>query len=86
MIRFGTHAPELRRDGWDLIPIAPGTKAPRLKGWQNGLSVEQVEHLAANGCATYSIGLLAANYPGVDIDVTDESCALAIEAIAHGSV
>ena len=82
MIRFGTHAPELRRDGWDLIPIAPGTKAPRLKGWQNGLSVEQVEHLAANGCATYSIGLLAANYPGVDIDVTDEACALAIEAIA----
>ena len=82
MIRFGTHAPELRRDGWDLIPIAPGTKAPRLKGWQNGLSVEQVEHLAANGCATYSIGLLAANFPGVDIDVTDEACALAIEAIA----
>ncbi len=82
MIQFGTHAPELRRDGWDVIPIAPGTKAPRLRGWQNGLSVEQVEHLAANGCATYSIGLLAANFPGVDIDVTDEACALAIEAIA----
>lgn len=83
MSRFGVLGPQLHRAGWDVIPIAAGTKRPTLKGWQHGLTEEQIQECAANGFASGSVGLLAKRFPGVDIDVLDEQCAAAVEQLAR---
>lgn len=78
--RFGALAPTLKRSGWNVIP-AKGKK-PIIEGWQKGFDQKQVDRLAANGHANSNIGLLAKTFPGVDIDVSDEKCAAAIEGLA----
>jgi hypothetical protein len=77
---FGAFGPTLRRDGWNVIPVKG--KKPIIEGWQKGFTPQQVDRLAANGHANSNIGLLARTFPGVDIDVSDEQCASAIEALA----
>ena len=83
MTAFGDLGPTLHRAGWDVIPVERGTKRPTLRGWQHGLSSQQVQECAANGYASGSVGLLARRFPGVDVDVLDEECAAAIEALAR---
>jgi len=78
-IRFGTHAPALHSNGWNIIPIPASSKAPRIEGWTAGFGKQQVDAFAANGYAQGNIGLLARFFPAVDIDVLDEECAAAIE-------
>lgn len=80
--RFGADGPELHRGGWDVIPVRPREKRVVEPGWQHGFPIEKIERFAANGYAEGSIGLLAARFPGVDIDVRDEACAAAIQACA----
>lgn len=83
MAAFGVLGPTLHRAGWDVIPVERGTKRPTLRGWQHGLSSQQVQEYAANGYASGSVGLLARRFPGVDVDVLDEECAAAVEALAR---
>ena len=82
-IRFGTHGPALHAAGWSVIPIQEGSKAPRIKGWDAGFDKAQIAAFAANGYAQGNIGLLAREFPGIDIDVVDEKCAAAIEQHAR---
>lgn len=77
--RFGALGPRLHRAGWSVIPIKARTKKPIIYAWQRGFSIEQVEQHAANEYVSGSVGLLARNFPGVDIDVLDQECADAIE-------
>lgn len=84
--RFGAIGPQLHRGGWDIVPIKPKTKAPVIGGWQHGITHEQADAFAANGYAHGSIGLLAKWFPGVDIDVLDQTCADAIELAATNSL
>lgn len=79
LVRFGTHGSTLHSNGWNIIPIPARSKAPRIEGWSVGFGKQQVEAFAANGYAQGNIGLLARSFPGVDIDVLDEECAIAIE-------
>ena len=77
---FGALGPTLKRAGWNVIPVKG--KKPIIEGWQKGFSEQQIDRLAANGYATGNVGLLAKTFPGVDIDVSDEACAAAIEELA----
>ena len=80
--RFGAIGPTLHRGGWDIIPIRAKSKSPEIKGWQHGITLDQAEALAANGYASGSVGLLAKQFPAVDIDVLDQTCANTIELAA----
>ncbi len=80
--RFGANGPALHGAGWDVIPVKTKEKYPVLPNWQDGFTTEQINGFAANGSAGSSIGLLAARFPGVDIDVLDLECADAIEQFA----
>ena len=80
--RFGAIGPQLHRAGWDVIPVKTRDKYPIIKNWQEGFTSEQIEGFAANGSAGSNIGLIAARFPGVDIDVLDMQCAAAIEQSA----
>lgn len=82
MRRFGADGPLLHGAGWDVIPVAEREKFPVMKNWQNGFTFAQIKAFAANGSANGNIGLLAARFPGVDIDVLDDECAAAIEQSA----
>ena len=81
-MRFADIGPTLHRAGWAIVPIKPMTKKCVEPRWQHGFTDDQVAKFAANGYAGGSVGLLASRNPGVDIDVTDETCAAAIEAFA----
>lgn len=84
--RYGTLGPLLHRVGYDVIPVKAGDKAPSISAWQLGLSLEDTLKHAANGHANNSVGLLASRFPGIDIDVTDQVCADAIEALAQSEL
>ena len=79
LIRFGTHGPALHAAGWNVIPIPEGRKAPLIKGWNAGFDMAQIAAFAAKSYAQGNIGLLAREFPAVDIDVVEEKCAAAIE-------
>lgn len=81
-MRFADVGPALHGAGWDIIPVKAKTKKPGELNWQNGFTAEQVAKFAGNGYAEGSVGLLAKRFPGVDIDVSDEECAVAIEKFA----
>lgn len=77
---FGALGPTLKRIGYNVIPVKG--KRPIIEGWQKGFTKEEVARYAANGHANSNIGLLAKDFPGVDIDVSDEHCAAALEGLA----
>lgn len=81
MKRFGDTGPALHRAGWDIVPIKTKTKRALEDEWQHGFTIERIEKWALNGYANGSIGLLARKFPGGDIDVSDEVCAQALEAL-----
>lgn len=73
---FGEAAPLLSAQGYDVVPIKPGTKAPRPTQWQHG-------GFAAHA-ALYSndyTGILTRETPSVDIDVSDAELVRQTEAI-----
>ena len=84
--RYGTLGPLLHRVGYDVIPVKAGDKAPSISAWQLGCTLEDTLKHAANGHANNSVGLLSARFPGIDIDVTDQVCADAIEALAQSEL
>lgn len=73
---------KLLANGYSIIPIPAGTKAPVGKGWQNIKATEgDVNAWAAN--ARYrngNIGFLAKYTPAVDIDIYDEEMAQLMRA------
>lgn len=80
--RFGANGPRLHRAGWDVLPVKEREKFPVIPNWQDGFTTQQITAFAANGSANSSIGLLASQFPAVDIDVLDAECASAIEQFA----
>lgn len=76
---FGTLGPELKRAGWDVIPLQPASKRPIIAEWQQGFDQDRIERYAANGYAQGNTGLLTARFPCADIDIKDDTCAAAVE-------
>jgi KaiC/GvpD/RAD55 family RecA-like ATPase len=67
---------DLVRHGYRIVPLPPGSKGPRMKGWpQANLSVEDVRRMAANGSAQAGVGVIAASTPAIDVDILDDEIA-----------
>ncbi len=73
---FGDLAPLLADRGYEPVPIIPGEKRPRPKGWEQGGFAKRVADYPRD-----YVGLLTRDTPAVDIDVSDETLVRQIEAI-----
>jgi hypothetical protein len=67
---FRTHAPKLIAQGYDIVPIKPGTKRPGRPGWQRVDFSVDFNPRAHTGLG---VGVKTKRTPGVDLDTTDEA-------------
>ena len=64
---------KLIKNGFPIIPIKPGSKAPALKVWQKiKATPETLDEWLSNGHSESGIGVLAETCPGIDLDIRDE--------------
>ena len=63
----------LIENGYCPVPIPPGTKGPRTKGWPD-LKADQrtLRRWIKRGYGEYGVGIIASETPGVDLDISDE--------------
>jgi hypothetical protein len=63
---------QIANNGYEVIPIIPGEKAPYGKKWQNhDGSAEGVEDWIKSGKGSFGVGIKTRHAPAVDIDVRD---------------
>lgn len=66
--------------GYNIIPIQPGKKAPGFDGWQNATpSKPQLHEWLANGHKHAGVGIVTKFTPAIDIDVRDSEVADKVE-------
>jgi hypothetical protein len=65
---------------YELVPVSG--KRPLAEGWERGLSAERLQQIAAQRPKA-NVGILAKRWPAVDIDITDEDCAQAVQVAAE---
>lgn len=75
--------------GYRIVPIPPGGKGPKRKGWPAfAPDAAQVRQWYTNGSAHDGVGIIAATCPAIDVDVMDEDIAQrmsdAIDALFPG--
>lgn len=71
-------------NGYSIIPIAVGKKAPGFDNWSKARSTKpQLEEWITSGHRHSGAGILTKHTPAVDIDVRDEKIALEAEAKAR---
>src|SRR5438046_832520 len=77
--RFADVAATLQRNGYSVVPIAPGTKQCFVTGWTvpHAYTDTEIQKHKDDGC-----GLLMGSIVGIDIDVRDAKIASAIEDAA----
>ena len=79
-------------NGFAIVPIAVGKKAPNFDNWEKSRSSKpQLQEWIENGHKRAGIGILTKHTPGVDLDIRDEELALLAEKKArkifgHGPV
>lgn len=74
------HGEKLIEQGYTVVPIQAGKKAPGFDGWQKSRATKgQIDDWLANGHFRSGVGILTKNTPAIDIDVRDEEVALLIE-------
>jgi len=67
---------QLLDHGYLIVPLPPGSKGPRIKGWPSlALDKPAFHRMAANGSADAGIGVLARYTPAIDVDILDKSAA-----------
>jgi len=58
-------------NGFNVIPIKPGEKAPSVNGWQKGHTTEaQLNRWISNGFASHGLGIPTKYTPFVDLDIS----------------
>lgn len=63
------------RNGFNVIPIRPGEKAPSVSGWEKVQTTEaQLNNWLSNGRANHGLGIPTKYTPFVDIDTFDRGC------------
>lgn len=81
------HGMALVSAGYNIIPIKRGSKRPPFYGWESlRADKAQVRKWLDEGQGRNGIGIIAANTPGVDLDIQDEELALFMEAWIHDHV
>lgn len=74
------HGAALIDNGYNIIPIQVGKKAPGFDGWQKARSTKpQLNEWLENGHRSSGVGILTKHTPAIDIDVLDEEIAEKLE-------
>lgn len=73
---FGILAPKLAANGYEPVPIIPGQKRPRPADWQHGGFAGRTAEFHRD-----FTGILTADCPAVDIDISDENLVRQVEQI-----
>lgn len=78
------HGEALIDQGYSVVPIQAGKKAPGFDGWQNSKSTKnQVREWLDSGFKNAGVGILTKVTCAIDIDCRDEETALKFEAWCH---
>lgn len=74
------HGTALIQNGYSIIPIPPGKKAPGFEGWQNTKATpNMVKEWVDNGHRDSGVGILTKNNPVIDLDILDPEVAKMME-------
>lgn len=74
------HGAKLLENGYTVVPIQVGKKAPGFDNWQRAKATKgQIDDWLKNGHKWSGIGVITKHTPAIDIDVRDEEVALKIE-------
>ena len=74
------HGAALIDNGYTVVPIQVGKKAPGFDGWQKSRSTKpQLDEWIEHGHRWSGVGIITRYTPAIDIDVLDEDVALKIE-------
>lgn len=79
---FQDYAEKVSDNGYNVIPIGPGTKRPyrHITNWQKiDANRATIRKWLGENCGQGGIGINTRSTPAVDIDVNDEDVALAME-------
>lgn len=69
---LAAHGESLVENGYNIIPIPEGSKAPGFEGWQKIKATRsQVKDWLASGYKNAGIGILTEHTPAVDLDISD---------------
>lgn len=72
------------RNGYNVVPIKPGTKYPLIKGWERiQMTPAHIKRWLANGHANDGVGITTARTPFVDLDIRDPDLALQMQDIIN---
>lgn len=75
------HGAALLDNGYAVVPIQPGKKAPGFDGWQKSSpSKTQLKEWIEHGHRNSGVGILTRDTPAIDIDVSDDEVAAKVEA------
>lgn len=79
---YGQYAATLLRNGYEPLPVTPGTKAVRVADWQKvNIDIPLIDKWLSQGKGDHGIGFRTRFTPAVDIDVRDDAVASAIEEL-----
>jgi hypothetical protein len=75
------HGKRLLDNGYHVVPIKVGSKAPGFDGWEKSkATAAQLEEWLKHGHKWSGVGVITRNTPAIDIDVRDEEVATKMEA------
>ena len=70
------HGSKLIDNGYNIVPIQVGKKAPGFDGWQKSRSSKaQLKEWLENGHRNSGVGIVTKHTPAIDIDVLDDDIA-----------
>ena len=70
----------LIENGFNIIPIPPGSKSPGFDGWQNTRATQGLlSEWLNDGHRDSGVGILTKEHPAIDLDILDEAMAEKIE-------
>ena len=82
LITFGSHAHRLLDNGYEPIPVRPGTKRPSINEWTTvDITDERIFDDMGDRYSDHQIGLRLGDVVAIDIDCLDESLASQITQI-----
>lgn len=84
---LGKHGTTLVDNGYQVVPIQPGKKAPGFHGWQKTQSSrEKVKEWLSDGFEQAGVGILTRFTCAIDIDCRDDDAALYFERWCHKNI
>ena len=82
-----SHGEKLIDNGYNIVPIEPGKKAPGFDGWQKTRASQvQLKKWLESGREHHGVGIITAHTPAVDIDVLDDELAELLEQWCHDNL